>query len=180
MLIRDLRSAAVRWLGVQLPGRQNDLMAAGGPLMSGIVLGGARASSDVFERVGSPIRAKTSDEGWVPHGGRMGRDLRSGRRRLTRRGRRTESNGWSALRTARLDRQARSRYSPSFALMASSDAGRDSLLRGCPPQRGTAVFENSTACASTIIRDRGVRPGSTRQRERLGVHGGGTKSQVDW
>ena len=28
--------------------------------------------------------------------------------------------------------------------------------------------------------DRGVRPGSTRQRERFGVHGGGTKSQVDW
>jgi len=36
--------------------------------MSGIVLGGARASSDVFERVGSPIRAKTSDEAWATDG----------------------------------------------------------------------------------------------------------------
>ena len=125
---------------------------------------------------GPPIRAKMSDKGWVPDGGRMGLALQSGRRCLTRGGRRTE--GRRAPRIARLANPAASRYSSSFALMTSSDAGRDSLLRGCPPQRGTAVFENSTACASTIENRSWCASRFDPPTGALCVHGGGTKSQV--
>jgi hypothetical protein len=91
--------------------------------------GGVRGSSDVFDWIRVSIRAK--NRVWPSY---PGEDVCRG----------------VGARGGRLDSLGRRRYSPSFALVASSDAGRDSLLRGCPPQRGTAVFENSTACASTI------------------------------
>ena len=67
------------------------------------------------------------------------------------------SGGWSSTRGWRSRPKAGEPgpsssigYTAPPVLKVPSGAGPDRLLRGSPPQRGSTVFENSTACAPTI------------------------------
>ena len=72
------------------------------------------------------------------------------------------------------------RYTPSSARRRPWAQGRKrSSSEGSPFGIGSTVFENSTACAPSIRMDRGVRPGSTRRRERLERSRATAKSQVE-
>ena len=68
-------------------------------------------------------------------------------------------------------------YSP-VGPQAPLGVGRTVFLRRNPFRRGTAVFENSTACASTIDSRSWCASRFDPSTGALSVHGGGTKSQV--